>query len=118
LRDSRYTVSGRVKALGDAFRGLKFVFREEPNSIPYAALTACIIGLGFYREIDRHGWEILFLAGGLLWGLEAINSAVERLADAVTLEHDPMIGKAKDIAAGAVQIGAAFALVAVVLVFI
>ena len=42
--------------------------------------------------------------------MEAMNSAVEYLADKVSPEHDELIGKAKDIAAGAVflcSIGAA-----------
>ena len=117
MNENPFRVS-RFRALGDAFRGVKFVLREEPNSIPYAVLTIGIIALGLYRQVGRYDWAILFLAGGLLWGLEALNTAVERLADAVTLEHNPMIGKAKDIAAGAVQIGAAFALVAVLLVFV
>ena len=117
MNENPFRVS-RIRALGDAFRGLKFVFREEPNSLLYGIITAAIIALGLYRQIDTQDWAILFLAGGLLWGLEALNTAVERLADAVTLERNPLIGKAKDIAAGAVQIGGLFALGAVLLVFL
>jgi diacylglycerol kinase (ATP) len=102
----------------DAWRGVVHILREEPNSIPYAALTVGAIALGSYLGIDRASWAILFLAGGLLWTAEALNTAIERLADAVTLDHHPMIGKAKDIAAGAVQIAGLFALIAVLLVFI
>ena len=104
MNENPFRVS-RIRALGDAFRGVRFVFREEPNAILYAILTFGIIALGFYRQVDRNDWAVLFLAGGLLWGLEALNTAVERLGDAVTLEQNPMVGKAKDIAAGAVQIG-------------
>lgn len=117
MNENPFRVS-RLRALGDAFRGVTFVLREEPNSIPYALITLGIIALGIYRHIDRHDWAILFLAGGLLWGLEALNTAVERLADAVTLQHDPMIGKAKDIAAGAVQIGGFFAIGAALFIFV
>ncbi len=36
--------------------------------------------------------------------LEAVNTAIERLADAVSEDYHPLIGAAKDLAAGAVLI--------------
>jgi diacylglycerol kinase (ATP) len=37
-----------------------------------------------------------------VWLVELLNSAIETLADAVSLEHHPMIGRAKDIGSAAV----------------
>lgn len=54
---------------------------------------------------------------GLVWFAEAVNTAVERLADAVTLEHHPLIGTAKDVASAAVLIVSITALVAGLIVY-
>ena len=40
----------------------------------------------------------------LVWIVELLNSALEALADSVTLEHHPLIGRAKDIGSAAVML--------------
>ena len=42
----------------------------------------------------------------MVWAAEAANTALEFLADAVSPERHPLVGKAKDVAAGAVLIAA------------
>jgi diacylglycerol kinase (ATP) len=37
-------------------------------------------------------------------GVEGVNTAIEKLSDYVQPEHDPRIGRIKDISAGAVMI--------------
>jgi diacylglycerol kinase len=54
----------------------------------------------------------------LVLALEAVNSAIEYLADKISPEQDPLIGKAKDIAAGAVLIAAIGAAIIGSLIFI
>ena len=49
-------------------------------------------------------WRWVILAIGLVWLAEAINTAIERLANAITIEPNASIGYAKDVAAGAVLI--------------
>ncbi len=46
------------------------------------------------------------LAIALVWITEALNTAIEQLGDAITVEREPRIGFAKDIAAGAVLVSA------------
>jgi diacylglycerol kinase (ATP) len=51
-------------------------------------------------------WQALALVGSVLLVLvvELLNSAVEALCDAVTVERHPMIGRAKDIGSAAVML--------------
>ena len=51
-------------------------------------------------------WAVLVLTFCVVLGLEACNSAIEALGDAITTEQHPLIGLAKDVAAGAVLIPA------------
>ncbi|MFA7475698.1 MAG: diacylglycerol kinase, partial [Castellaniella sp.] len=48
--------------------------------------------------------ERLLLAGApvLVMTVELINSAIETLADAISTEHHPLLGRAKDIGSAAV----------------
>jgi diacylglycerol kinase len=53
----------------------------------------------------------------MVWMAEALNTAIEFLADEVSLERRERIGKAKDVAAGGVLITAIVAIVIATLVF-
>jgi diacylglycerol kinase (ATP) len=53
-----------------------------------------------------------------VWTAEALNTAFEFLADATIKEFHPMIGQAKDVAAGAVLVTALAALLVGGLVFV
>ena len=55
--------------------------------------------------------------GGVLMA-EAFNTAIETLADRISPEYDDMIGRAKDIAAGAVLIMVFAAVIAGLIIFL
>ena len=59
---------------------------------------------GFYLSIAAIEWCILLLCIALVIGLELVNTALENLVDLVTRERNPLAGKVKDIAAGAVLV--------------
>jgi diacylglycerol kinase len=65
-------------------------------SIPIL-LSACM----FYRWVDL---TIILLATGMMLLAELFNSAIEILCDFVEQQHNPQIGKIKDIAAAAAGI--------------
>ena len=45
----------------------------------------------------------------LVFVVELLNSAVEALADAVSVEHHPLLGRAKDLGSAAVMVALALA---------
>jgi diacylglycerol kinase len=53
----------------------------------------------------------------MVWMAEALNTALEFLADEVSLEKRERIGKAKDVAAGGVLITAMISVAVAVLIF-
>ena len=55
--------------------------------------------------------QALLMAGSVVtvWVVELLNSAVEAVADAHTLDHHPLIGRAKDIGSAAVFLSLLFA---------
>jgi diacylglycerol kinase len=58
----------------------------------------------YVLSVSAADFLFLVLAIAWVWFAEAVNTAIERLADAVTLEHHPEIKVAKDVAAAAVLI--------------
>lgn len=81
-----------------------------------AAAFVIFFAVRFY-SFSAEKWALLLLTCGAVLSLEAVNTAIEKLADSVTLEKNPLIKAAKDCAAGAVLISAMFAVVIGVFLF-
>ncbi len=65
--------------------------------------------LGLLAGLEKGEMALISLCCGLVIGLELVNTAIEAVCDRVSLEEDPLIGAAKDAAAGAVLAAAVFA---------
>jgi diacylglycerol kinase (ATP) len=96
-----FSLRERARSFGPAGRGIGILLREQHNARIHLAVTAAVCAAGLFFGISRFEWCALLLAMGLVWGAEAVNSAVEYLADAAVPEQHPLIGKSKDVAAGA-----------------
>lgn len=79
--------------------------------------TVIVIALGWWRGFSTVKWALCFFAIGFVWVSEAMNTALERLCDAVSEEYHPLIRQAKDISAAAVLIAAVIALATGILLF-
>jgi diacylglycerol kinase len=84
-----------------AFAGLSAFFVTSQNARVDAVCGGIVVIAGFVFGLDRFEWCLIGLAIGLVLGAEAFNSALESLADAVHPDDHPLIGQAKDLAAGA-----------------
>ncbi len=94
-------IKGRIRSLKFALRGMWLLISTE-DSIKvqvFVAFTAII--LGFYFKISNIEWMFQFLAIGLVLVAEALNTAVEKVADFIHPDYHKKIGFIKDIAAGA-----------------
>jgi len=78
--------------------------------------TVLVAGLALWLGLTAGEWCAILLAIGLVWSAEGMNSALEALADRVAPEEHPLVGRAKDMAAGAVLAAAIVAAVIGVLV--
>lgn len=94
----------RRQSFADAFRGILFMLTSQPNARVHLTATAGVIGFGAWLRLGLSEWIWIALAIGLVWLAEAFNTALEALADALHPESDPGVGRAKDVAAGAVLV--------------
>ncbi len=112
-----FSIPGRIRAFGYAIVGLAHVFKTQHAMWFHSFTAACVIVAGLYFNVSSTDWRWLVLAITLVWGAETMNTAVEIVCDAVSLNHHPLIGKSKDVAAGAVLVAAIGAAIIGALVF-
>ncbi len=98
-----------------AFSGLFLVVRTQQNMRLHLVAAGMAVILGALFKLTNGEWAAVLLAIGLVMAAECFNTALEKLADALHPEQHPLVGQAKDMAAGAV-LCAAFAAGAVGLV--
>lgn len=108
--------AGRVDYVFTAFRcafsGMACLVRTQRHAKFDLAATIVVFAGAAIVRVSSLEWCALVLAIGMVWTAEALNTALEFLADAVCPDHNLNVGRSKDIAAGGVLI-AAFAAAAV-----
>lgn len=94
--------------LGHALRGLAGAWRRDRNlRIETGVLILALVLAGWLGA----SFVPVLLLGGLVLGLELVNSAIEAVVDLISPDIDPRAGRAKDVAAGAVALAAATSVV-------
>ncbi len=102
-----FTVSGRLQSFRNAFHGVALMLRSQHNAWLHAFASVCILTMGGVLRISSGEWCWVILAIVAVWTAEALNTALEFLADAAKPEFHPLVKNAKDVAAGGVLISAA-----------
>ncbi len=113
-----FSWQARVKSFRYALAGGRVLLTGQPNArIHFVATMLVVIGALAVR-VSRLEWALLILAIGLVWAMEALNTAIELLADEVSVEHRLRLGQAKDVAAFGVLAAAVAAVLIGLFVFI
>jgi diacylglycerol kinase len=99
-------------------RGIWLAFRYEPNMIFHLGAAIVVLVVNGLLKVNQTDWLITLILVGLAWMAEIFNTAIEKLADRVTKEQDPLIGQVKDLAAGAVLIICFFAVVCAAIIYL
>jgi diacylglycerol kinase (ATP) len=96
LRFWRATVNTR-NGLAFAIRSEQAV-REELVALALAVPMAWLIGVTAMRKLE------LVVVVALVLVVELLNTAIEKLSDRLTTDHDPQIGRVKDMGSAAVGV--------------
>jgi len=100
---------GRVfNALRYSLQGLKAAIRYEAAFRQELALAVLLIPAAFW--LGRTTDEVFTLIASVVLVLvvELLNSAIEALADALSVETHPLLGRAKDLGSAAVMLALLF----------
>lgn len=117
-RMNRNFWAGRARSFRCAGRGVWALVRGQTNAWIHGVATVGVAAAGWLLGVSRAEWCLLLLAMGLVWAAEGFNTAVEMLADAVAPGRDDRVGRAKDVAAGAVLLASVAAAAVGVLVLL
>lgn len=103
---SRFSLESRVRSFGYAFAGVALLVRSQHNAWIHAVVTVLVVGVGVLLPLSRIEWSLLILAIASVWAAEGINTALEKMGDAISADEHPLVGQAKDAGAGAVLLAA------------
>lgn len=103
--------SAWTDSFANALRGIAYGLRHERHLRFHFAATAAVAAAGIWLRIAAEGWLWLAAATASVWTAELLNTAVERAVDLASPAPHPLARAAKDTAAAAVLVTAAFAAV-------
>ena len=106
-----------LKSFANAVRGIKFLFKTQQNARIELIIAGIVIAASLIFRISSFEWLAVFLCIALVLSLEGINTAIEIFADKLHPGFDKEIGNVKDVAAGAVLMGAVVAAVVGFIIF-
>ena len=81
--------------------GLMYAYRYEQSMWVHAIATTFTVILGLFFRIKLSVWAIVFIALGIILGMELVNTAIEAAVDLTTLEINPLAKIAKDCGSAA-----------------
>ncbi|WP_010135402.1 diacylglycerol kinase family protein [Ochrovirga pacifica] len=111
-------VVDRILSLGYAIKGLWLLLQTE-NAIKVHVISTLLLTIvGFIFQLSATEWMFQFLTLGLVIGVEALNTSIEKIADYIQPNFDPKIGTIKDVSAGAVLFSAVYGAVVVGIIYI
>lgn len=108
----------RLAGFKYAFHGIRLLLSHEANVWLHCLVGVVAVISGFVLKISTAEWVAVAIVCGVVLALEAVNTAIERLADVVSPEYDEAIRKVKDLSAGSVLFMALAAIVVGCLIFL
>ena len=99
-------IRSRRASFWHAVHGLWYVLRTQRNAWIHAAVTACVVLIGWWLALPGRDWAVLALSIAIVWTAEVLNTAIEAVVDLASPVHHPLAKVGKDVGAAAVLIAA------------
>lgn len=112
----RFSITGRIKSFRYAIQGIVLMVKSQHNAWLHATASFLVLVVASFFRLSAVEWCWMVIAIMAVWTAEALNTALEFLADVASPEFHPLVEKAKDVAAGAVLISAAGSVVIALLI--
>ncbi|QDU97364.1 diacylglycerol kinase [Lignipirellula cremea] len=94
------------KKFADALQGVGQGAWGQSSFAVHCAAATVVVLFASALQLNHYDWGLLLLCIAMVMSAELFNSAVELLAREVDRRHNPTVGKALDIASGAVLVAA------------
>ena len=113
-----FSLKSRIQSMAYALEGIADLLRHQHNARVHLCAAAVVLVLAAYCEVARWEWVALLLTIAMVWCTEALNTALEYIADACHPDQHPLIKRAKDAAAAAVLLSSLVAVVVGLMIFV
>jgi diacylglycerol kinase len=107
-----------IRSFRIGFLGFTHAVRAEQNMRIHCFAALVVIAAGCILKLAVWEWVAIVLSIGLVISSECMNTALERLADRISGEMNPLIKQAKDCGSAAVLVLAVTAAVVGGMIFI
>ena len=101
-----------------AYKGICISFLSEHTMWVHLLSTVLVVILSIIKQVTTTEAILLVFSIGSVWSAELFNTAVEKLADKVSMEFDVQIKIIKDVSAAAVLVASIVALLTGLIIFI
>lgn len=118
VQENKFSWKKRALSFKYALNGIKRLVSCEHNAWIHCVAAIMVVIAGFIFHISSTEWLVVVICIGMVLAAEGVNTAIEYLADAITVAPNEKIKHAKDVAAGAVLICAITAAVVGLMVFV
>ena len=98
-----------VDSFRHAFAGLWHALCTQRNTRIHLLIAVAVVALGLWLGLSFSEWAVLVLTIGFVLVSEMLNTVAESLVDLITSDYHPHAKIVKDVAAGAVLLGAIIA---------
>jgi diacylglycerol kinase (ATP) len=102
----------------DAFRGIYQSIRQQSSYRVHFFFALAVPIIGFLLQLHLLEWCFVILLVAIVIAAEMFNTAIETLSRVITEEYDERIGRALDIASGAVLVISIFAAILGTVIFV
>ena len=118
LQNKKFGFKRFVASFKNSFNGLKYAYLNEQSLFIHAIATIFSIILGYVLKIELNEWLIMMTLLVITAILELLNTAIESVCDAVTLEKSERIKISKDTASAAVFLSSLVTLIVGLFIFV
>lgn len=101
----------RLASFLPAIHGLRYVVATQKNAWLHITATCIAIFLSAWLRLSNTNFAIIFLAIGLVWTAECINTGIEVAVDLVSPNRNHLAKVAKDVSAAGVLCAAIIAVI-------
>jgi diacylglycerol kinase (ATP) len=105
-----------LKSFTYASKGIKVALSQRNMRVHILCAIIAIV-TAYILSISLTEWCIILICIGIVLSLEIINTAIEALVDLVEPNQNPIAGKVKDLAAGAVLVFSIISTMIAIMIF-
>ena len=98
-----------VRKFRNAGRGVLWGIEDQNSFIVHIPVAVLVVLIAAILRCELWQWCVLMLCIGIVLVAELANSAIEELARGLCHEHNAQVGRALDIASGAVLVASLIA---------